>query len=67
MYINCSAGKARQRLLLLTADILADHESDEREATPTPGPPEDVLVISLGVINECPGMLTENKVNIDHY
>jgi hypothetical protein len=27
-----------------------------------PAPLEDVLVISLGVVNDCPGMLHEQKV-----
>lgn len=37
-------------------------ESEDKEAASTLALPEDVLVVSLGIINDCPGMLSENKV-----
>ncbi len=57
--LNFFSGKAKQRLLMLTDGI--NGESEEKE-TPNPALPEDVLVVSLGIINDCPGMLSENKV-----
>ena len=65
--INCThhiiehfSGKTKQRLLLLPEGI--NGESDEREGAQSQALPEDVLVVSLGIINDCPGMLSESKV-----
>ena len=65
--INCAqhimehyTGKTKQRLLLLPDGI--NGESEDREGTQSQATPEDVLVVSLGIINDCPGMLSESKV-----
>ena len=54
-------GKTKQRLLLLPDGI--NGESEDREGTQSQATPEDVLVVSLGIINDCPGMLSESKVS----
>ena len=65
--INCAqhimehyTGKTKQRLLLLPDGI--NGESEDTEGTQSQATPEDVLVVSLGIINDCPGMLSESKV-----
>ena len=66
--INCThhiiehfSGKTKQRLLLLPEGI--NGESEDREGTQSQALPEDVLVVSLGIINDCLGMLSESKVS----
>ena len=48
-------------MLLLLPDGI-NGESEDGDGTTSPALPEDVLVVSLGIINDCPGMLSENKV-----
>ncbi|KAK6195848.1 hypothetical protein SNE40_001191 [Patella caerulea] len=41
--------------------LALDYQTDNTDSTNLT-PPEDVLVIPLGIMSECPGMMTENKV-----
>ena len=66
--LSFSAGKDIKRLLL-TPDTAAGGRggggdpSDDESDKPPLSQVEDVLVISLGVVNECPGMMHEQKVS----
>ncbi len=53
---------------MLSPELILDMgEPDEEDTAPTAAPPDDVLVVSLGIINDCPGMLTEQKVRIGEF
>ena len=74
LYINTfcvvihTVGRPSARRLMLTPEALLDSmvggggAEEEEEESQHEAPPEDVLVISLGVVNDCPGMLSEQKV-----
>ena len=54
----------RRRLLPNHLELHGVSGSDSDDATmPSSGHVEDVLVLSLGVPTECPGMLSEHKVH----
>ena len=52
-----------KRRLMLTPDLGLD-EADDSDSSHSHTAPDDVLVVTLGVINECPGMLSEYQVCI---
>lgn len=55
-------GREKKRLML-SPDSAHDEIDDHGEGSLTQNSsPEDVLVVSLGVVNECPGMLSEHRV-----
>lgn len=60
----CCAGRV-DRSLKLRAFLTADrHDNDSQSDQESDGgDTEEVIVISLGVVNECPGMESEQKVN----
>lgn len=54
--------KEKKKLFLSpSSSEVAKDESEEAEGNVIS---DDVLVISLGIVNECPGMLSEQKVHI---
>ena len=55
------AGREKKRgINLLMPDVVSGEDQEEGETQSLV--PQEVLVISLGIANECPGMLAEQKV-----
>ena len=62
--LTCISGKEKKKQALLLPDFVRSH-SDDPESVVSPetsGITNDVLVVSLGVVNDCPGMMEEQKV-----
>ena len=56
---------SNKKRLFLSPDSFRDRDADDDSDGVDQSQPmcEDVLVVSLGIANECPGMLAEGKVS----
>ena len=61
-FLYSAASTSHRKRLLLTPEFGGGEEEDDPDGSSDTYQPEEVLVVSMGVVNECPGMLTEQKV-----
>ena len=57
------ADRSMRLKVFLTPDRADRNEDSQSDQEGTEPDPEDVVVVSLGVVNQCPGMESEQKVS----